>query len=182
MYSMVSLDAHMLYIVMMLCPLFGKKNPMHFSVEWVAIMNEVVEGYTFNWAKMFFDNLANEIAEYKSSKSKGQPDPFYMSYYIMDSIFFMTPFPLMNWSWTSTSSQPIHFYHSKLWEKNSKYFFYEICHNMVIPVHIAIYGHLSSRISENIMGDLGKLTDWFIEDNVSYIRVFCCFVPPHSLP
>jgi len=96
MYSTVSLDAHMLYIAMMLCLMFGKKNHMHFSVEWVAIMNEVVEGYTFNWAKMFSDNLANEIVEYKSSKSKGQLAPFYMSYYIMDGIFFMTPFPLMN--------------------------------------------------------------------------------------
>jgi hypothetical protein len=68
MYTMMSLDAHMLYVAMMLCHLFGKKNPTHFSFEWVAITNEVVEGYTFNWAKMLSDNLAKEIAEYKSSK------------------------------------------------------------------------------------------------------------------
>jgi hypothetical protein len=100
MYATSSLDAHMLYVAMMLCRLFRKKNPTHFSVEWVAIMNEVVEGYTFNWAKMLSDNLAKEIIDYKSSKSKGKPAPFYMSAYIMDSICFMTPFPLMNWSWT----------------------------------------------------------------------------------
>jgi hypothetical protein len=76
--------------------LFGKKNPTHFSVEWVAIMNEVAEGYTFNWAKMLYDNLAKEIVEYQSSKSKGKPAPFYTSTYIMDVICFMTPFPLMN--------------------------------------------------------------------------------------
>jgi hypothetical protein len=52
----------------------------------------------------------------------------------------------------------------------------------VVPVHIAIYGHPPPRISENIMGNLGKLADWFIEENLSYIRVFGCFVPPHSLP
>jgi hypothetical protein len=56
MYSIASLYAHILYIAMMLCHLFGKKNPAHFSVEWVAIMNEVAEGYTFNWAKMLYDN------------------------------------------------------------------------------------------------------------------------------
>jgi hypothetical protein len=182
MYATTSLDAHMLYVAMMLCHLFGKKNPTHFSVEWVAIMNEVAEGYTFNWAKMLSDNLAKEIADYKSAKSKGKPAPFYMSAYVMDAICFMTPFPLMNWSWTPASSEPIHFYHSKLWEEKAKDFFYEICHNVVVPVHIAIYGHPPPRISERIMGNLGKLADWFIEENFSYIRVFGCSVPPHALP
>jgi hypothetical protein len=70
-------------------------------------MNEVVEGYTFNWAKMLSDNLVKEIDEYQSLKSKGKPAPFYMSAYIMDAILFMTPFPLMNWSWTPASSEPI---------------------------------------------------------------------------
>jgi hypothetical protein len=52
-------------MAMMLCHLFRKTNPAHFSVEWVAIMNEVVEGYTFNWDKMFFYNLDKEIVEYQ---------------------------------------------------------------------------------------------------------------------
>jgi len=86
----------MLYTTMMLCHSFGKKNPSHLSVEWVAIINEVAEGYTFNWDKMLSNNLAKEIVEYRSSKSKGKPAPFYMSTYIMDAICFMTSFPLMN--------------------------------------------------------------------------------------
>jgi hypothetical protein len=32
------------------------------------------------------------------------------------------------------------------------------------------------------MGNLGKLADWFIEENFSYIMVFGCSVPPHVLP
>jgi hypothetical protein len=116
MYATMSLHAHMLYISMILYCLFGKNNPTHFLVEWVAIMNEIVEGYTFNWDKMLSDNLSKEIVEYQLSKSKGKPSPFYMSAYKMDCICFMTPLPLMNWSWISASSKPIHFYHSKLWE------------------------------------------------------------------
>ena len=53
----------------MLCRLFGRKNLAHFTVEWVSIINEVVEGYTFNWAKILSDNLAKEVVEYKSLKS-----------------------------------------------------------------------------------------------------------------
>jgi hypothetical protein len=52
----------------------------------------------------------------------------------------------------------------------------------VIPVHIAIYGHPPPIISEKIMGNLGKLADWFIEENFSYIRVFGCSIPPRALP
>jgi hypothetical protein len=30
--------------------------------------------------------------------------------------------------------------------------------------------------------DLGKIADWYIEDQFSYIRVFGCSVPLHALP
>ena len=82
----MSLDAHMLCVAMMLFHPFEKKSSTHFSVEWVAIMNEVGEGYTFNWAKMLSNNLTKEIVDYKTSKSKGKPAPFYMSTYVMDVI------------------------------------------------------------------------------------------------
>ena len=82
----MSLDTHMLYVAMMLCCPFEKNSSTHFSVEWVAIMNEVAEGYTFNWAKMLSNNLTKEIVDYKTSKSKGKLAPFYMSTYVMDVI------------------------------------------------------------------------------------------------
>ena len=82
----MSLDAHMLCVDMMLCHSFEKKSSTHFSLEWVAIMNEVGEGYTFNWAKMLSNNLTKEIIDYKTSKSKGKRAPFYMSTYVMDVI------------------------------------------------------------------------------------------------
>jgi hypothetical protein len=148
----------------------------------VLIMHEVAEGYSFNWANMLSDNLAKEITEYQLAKSKGRYAPFYMSAYIMDAICFITPFPLMNWSWTPTSVKPIHFYHSKLWEEKAKDFFYEILHHVVLPIHIALYGFPPPRISDRIMGNLGKIADWFIDENFSYIRVFGCSAPPHALP
>jgi len=63
---------------------------------------------------MLSDNLAKDISDYQLENSKGKLAPFYMVAYIMDDIFFMTPFPMMNWSWTPTNVEPIHFYHSKL--------------------------------------------------------------------
>jgi hypothetical protein len=114
--------------------------------------------------------------------SKGQPAYFYISAYVMDAICYMTPFPLMNWSWNPTCTEPIHFYHSKLWEEKVKDFFYEICHDVVIPVHQTLYGYPPPQISNQIMENLKTVADWFIEENFSYIRVFRCSIPPHALP
>jgi hypothetical protein len=70
-YSIASCDAHIMYIAMMLCRMFGRKNPAYFTVEWVPIIQEVAKGYTFDWGKMVSNNLAKEIVEYKMLKSKG---------------------------------------------------------------------------------------------------------------
>jgi hypothetical protein len=71
-----------------------------------------------------------------------------MSTYIMDVICFKTPFPMMNWNWTPIFIEPIRIYHSNMWEENEKDCFYEIFHNVVIPIHEVIYGYPPPRISE----------------------------------
>jgi hypothetical protein len=46
---------------MILCRMFGKKNPTHFTIEWVTIIHEVVEVYTFDWIIFLSDNLDKQI-------------------------------------------------------------------------------------------------------------------------
>jgi hypothetical protein len=105
-----------------------------------------------------------------------------MPTYIMDVICYKTPFPLMNWSWTPKTYEPICFYHSKPWEENAKDHFYENFHNVIIPIHETLYRNLPPRISEKIMGNLGKIADWYIEEIFSYIRVYGYSTCPHTLP
>jgi len=63
-----------------------------------------------------------------------------------------------------------------------KELFYEICNYVVVLIHISIYGSPPPRISDQIVANLGKIVDWYIEEHFSYIRVFGCFIPPHVLP
>jgi hypothetical protein len=128
------------------------------------------------------DNLVKEITEHWSLKAKGKSASFFISAYIMDAIYLMTHFPLIGWNWTPTNTEPIHVYHSKLWEEKAKYFFYEIYNWVVVLMHTAIYGCPRPRISDKIVANLGKIVDWYIEEHFSYIRVFGCAVPPHALP
>jgi hypothetical protein len=81
-----------MYIAMMICRLYEKENTTHFFLPWVPIIHTVAEGYSFDWAKILSDSLASEITEYQTKKAKGKPTSFFMSAYIMDAIYFMTPF------------------------------------------------------------------------------------------
>jgi hypothetical protein len=171
----------MVYVAMMLCRIFGKEIPTHFLVEWVPLLHEAAEGYNFNWDTILSDNIEREVMEYQTVRSQGKTTAFYMPAYIMDAICFSTPFPLMNWSWNPTCAEPVHEYHSKLWEENAKDSFYEICYFVVILVHQMMYGCAPPCILESVIENLKEVSDWFIKDNFSYIRVFRCSIPLHAL-
>jgi hypothetical protein len=156
-YSISSLEPQFMYIAMMMCRLYGKENTTHLFVPWVPIIHTVAEGYSFDWAKISSDSLTSEITEYQTKKTKGQSHSFYMSSYIMDTICFMTPFSSMDWSWTPDSAEPIHIYHSKLWEDKANDFFYEICNWVAVSMHIAIFGHSPPRISNTVVANLDKV-------------------------
>ena len=81
---------------------------------------------------------------------------FYMYVYILDAICFKTLFPLVNWNWSPDSFDPIHIYHDKLWEENTKEFFYEICHNVIVPIHEVLYGYPPPRIFNKIIKNFKK--------------------------
>jgi hypothetical protein len=181
-YATASLNDYMRYLAMMLCRLYGKRDSNHFNAEWTPLLEEVSEGRSFNWHKILSDNITSEIAKYQTARSKGQTVAFYMSAYILDAICFRTPFPLMNWNWDPSCAEPIHKYHSALWEDNAKDNFYELCHYVIIPLHRMFHGCDPPRISHTVMENIKTVADWFIEEHFSYVRVFGCAIPPHALP
>ena len=112
----------------------------------------------------------------------GKATLFFMSAYIIDDICFMNPFPLMSWSWTPSSTEPIHVYHSKLWEDKAKEFIYEIFNWVMVPLHVAIFSQPPPRISDSIMTNLSSMEDWYLEAEFLYIRIFGTSVPQYALP
>ena len=158
-YSITSLEPQCMYVVMMTCRLFGREDTLHFYIAWVPLIFQVVEGCSFNWAKILSDSLFNRITEYSEQKSAGGPSAFFMSAYIMDVICSMTPFPLMNWAWSPTQEKTVHEYHDKLWENNANKFIYEIFNWVMVPLHITIFGLSPPRISDSIAANLRGIAD-----------------------
>jgi hypothetical protein len=97
-YSISSLELQFKYVAMMTCRLYGKEDTTDFFLPWVPLIYTVAEGFSFDWAKLMSDSLTSRITEYRAQKASGRTSSFFMSAYIMDAIFFMTPFPLMSWS------------------------------------------------------------------------------------
>jgi hypothetical protein len=100
----------------------------------------------------------------------------------MDVVCFMMHFPLMSWSWTPSDANPIHVYHSKLWEDKVAEFIYKIFNWVMVPMHVIIFDNPPPMISDSIMANLSSMADWYVEVEFSYIRVFDASVPPYDLP
>jgi hypothetical protein len=181
-YSISSLEPQFKYIAMMTCRLYGREDTTHFFLPWVPLMHTVAEGCSFDWAKLLSDSLTSRITEYRTQRASGKAASFFMSAYIMDAVCFMTPFPLMSWSWAPSDAEPIHVYHSKLWEDKASDFIYEIFNWVMVPMHVTIFGNPPPRISDSIVANLSSVADWYVEEEFSYIRVFGASVPPHALP
>jgi hypothetical protein len=100
----------------------------------------------------------------------------------MDALCFLTPFPLMSWSWTPSEVEPIHVYHSKLWEDKALDFVYEIFKWVMVPLHVTHFGHPPPRISDSITINLSSISDLYVEVEFSYLGVFGTSVRLNALP
>jgi hypothetical protein len=162
--------------------LYGKENTTHFFLPWVPLIHTVVEGCSFDSAKLLSESLTNRITEYQMQRVSGKAASFFMFTYIMDVVCLMKPFPLMSWSWTPSEVEPIHVYHSKLWEDKATKFIYEIFNWVMVPMHVSIFGDTLPKILDSITTNLTNMADSYVEEKFSYIRVFGISVPPYDLP
>jgi hypothetical protein len=128
------------------------------------------------------DSLTSRVTEYRVRKASGKESLFFMSSYIMDVICFLTPFPLMSWSYNPSNVEPIHVYHSKLWKDNATEFICEIFNFVMVPMHVSIFGNTPPRILDSIATNLISVAKWYVEVEISYLMFFGASVPPYSLP
>jgi hypothetical protein len=52
----------------------------------------------------------------------------------------------------------------------------------MVLMHVSRFGNPLLRISDSIAANLSSVTDWYVEAEFSYIRVFDALVPPYALP
>lgn len=184
MYSMASISPPYSFAASMLCRLFDKPDSTKFSLEWLPLIEAVVNTTIMNWAQNFSDNFVKAIMEYRRniSPSLRVYPTFFMSAFLMDTICFSSKFPIMGWKWIVKNSLPIHVYHKSLWESHFHPHFHKIFQGVMLPMHKQVYNITAPRFSKEVEVDILHVARWFREETFTNIRVFGSIASPHVLP
>lgn len=132
-----SLDAPYSCVTAMMCRLFGHADKTKFYVEWVPLVDAIVNSFIMDWGTILSNNLTMQIWEYRQKRfvTTRTIPPFFMSAYIMDAFCLTTSFPTMGWKWTIQDPTHIHIYQIILWESNYQTHFYKTCQGIMLPIH-----------------------------------------------
>jgi len=184
MYNIGSLTSPYCFAATMLCRIFGMQYINKFSSEWLPLLDDATNATIVDWAKILSDKLVTAIVSYRSKRAASQRiyPPFYLSAYIMDSICYVSKFPVMGWKWKTQDPLPIHVYHKELWDSQFTLYFYQICHGIIVPLYRMLYDKEPPRCSPEAEVDILPITGWFGEELFTYVRVFGSTASPHVLP
>jgi len=149
MYSTGSLTSPYCFAAAMLCRLFRMPDINKFLSEWLPLIDVATNAIIIDWAKIFSDNLIMAIVNYRSKRFMSQRiyPHFYLAAYVMDSICYVSKFPVMSWKWTTQDPLPIHVYHKILWDSQFTPHFYQICHGLILPLYKMLYDKDPPRCS-----------------------------------
>lgn len=95
MYSVDSLASPYCYANTMICRLFGVSDSARFSIEMVPLMEAAINSYILDWETILSDKTVNQILDYRRNRflTTRIIPRFYMSAYIMDTIYFNSNYP-----------------------------------------------------------------------------------------
>ena len=96
MYPIAQLPSPHCFVAVMLCRFFSRLDTTKFSIEWVPLIDAVVNSSIMNWENILSNNLAKTIMEYTTNRafSTRKIPPFYMSTYIMNVIWNLNFIPI----------------------------------------------------------------------------------------
>ena len=155
-YPIAKIPSPYFYVEGMLCRLFSKPNTTRLSVNWVPLIDAIVNSLILNWENILSNSLAKHITKYRNKRSFSSREipPFYMFAYVMDTIFFSSSFPTMGWKWTTQGPTPIHIYHRALWDSDFHLEFYKKFHGVMLPMHHMIFNKKAPRVFEEASADI----------------------------
>ncbi|MCY6525047.1 hypothetical protein, partial [Actinobacillus pleuropneumoniae] len=84
MYTTASICPPYSCVAAMLCQLFGRPDSTKFSLDWLSLIEAVVNATIMNWPQILSDNLTKTIIKYRRRRSIASRvyPPFFMSTYV----------------------------------------------------------------------------------------------------
>jgi hypothetical protein len=143
-YSTINLIEAYMYLMALICRLYGDKDCSRFFEAWMPIAyNVAVSGSTFNWRAIISKQLSTRI-EQAQNPNLGDVPSFYMASYSLDVICARNIFSRMGLSW-HVSELPIQYF-SALWENTYKNSYVMICDEFLARLHFIIFKQECPRL------------------------------------
>jgi hypothetical protein len=180
-YNTVNLREPYMYLMALICRLYGEKDCSKFSEAWMPLAYTVeILGSNFNWGAIISKQLSINISQAQTPK-EGEVLTFYMASYLLDVICARNIFAGMNLSW-HVSELHVHVYFNILWENRYKRSYALICDEFLARVYFLIFRKECPRLSVAAKKMIEKVGHWYFEETSTYIRVFGATDAPHLLP
>jgi hypothetical protein len=129
-YGMTNLREPYIYLMALICRLYGEKDCSRFSEAWMPLAYTVaISGSGFNWGVIISKQLSICIQQAQTPK-EGETPIFYMASYLLDVMCARNIFVDMNLSW-HVAELPVHVYFSVLWENRYKRSYSLICDEFI---------------------------------------------------
>jgi hypothetical protein len=176
-YQTTNLRESYIYLMALICRLYGEKDCSRFSEAWMPLAYTVaISGRGFNWGAIISKQLSICIQQAQTPK-EGETPSFYMASYLLDVICARNVFAGMNLSW-HVSELPVHVYFSILWENRYKKSYSLICDEFIARIHFILFKKECPRLSVAAKKMISKVGHWYLDEHDTYIRVFR---PPEHL-
>ena len=118
-YGRTNLRETYIYLMALICQLYGEKDCSKFLEAWMPLAYIVgISGSSFNWEAIISKKLSTNVAQDQVSK-EGEAPTFHMALYLLDVICATNVFASMNLSW-HVAELPVHVYFIILWENTYK--------------------------------------------------------------
>jgi hypothetical protein len=118
-YGTMNLREPYIYLMALICWLYGEKDCTKFSEAWMPLAYTVaISGSSFNWGEIISKKLSTNVLQAQTSK-EGEAPTFHMASYLLDVICTRNVFAGMNLSW-HVAELPVHVYFNILWENRYK--------------------------------------------------------------
>jgi hypothetical protein len=145
-YPTTNLRESYIYLMALICRLYGEKYCSRFSEAWMPLAYTVaISGRGFNWGAIISKQLSICIQQAQTPK-EGETPSFHMASYLLDVICARNAFAGMNLSW-HTSELPVHVYFDILWENRYKKSYSLICDQFIVRIHFMLFKKECPRLS-----------------------------------
>jgi hypothetical protein len=145
-YGTVNLREPYIYLMALICRLYGENDCSKFSEAWMPLAYTVaIFGSSFKWGEIISKQLSISVQQAQTSK-EGEAPTFHMALYLLDVICMMNVFVGMNLRW-HVAELHVHVYFNILWENRYKKYYSLICNEFIARVYFITFKREFPRLS-----------------------------------